>query len=107
MQLVYYNYLNAGPGRQATLILSQRTNFRLFQTERFGTHHFKCDENGRKFSKGSGNTVGKGEIAHHKQFLFSHSVFKKLYCRYVKTGACLGKGEQNSIELKLYQITPN
>ena len=25
-------------------------------------------------------------------FSFSHSVFKDLYCRHVKTRACLGKG---------------
>ena len=34
-------------------------------------------------------TVGKGEIA---RFSFSHSGFKDLYCRHIKTRACLGKG---------------
>ena len=41
--------------------------------------NFKIDENGRKFFKRVENTVGKGEIAPHEQFLlFPHSVFKKL-----------------------------
>ena len=42
----------------------------------FADVNFKCDENGRKFSKWLENTVGKGEIARHEQF--SHSVFKRL-----------------------------
>ena len=49
--------------------------------------NFKFDENGRKLSKWVENTVGKGEIAHFP------SVFSMdLYCRHVKTRACLGKG---------------
>ena len=39
--------------------------------------NFKFDENSRKFSKQVENTVGKGEIARYKQFLLSHSVFKR------------------------------
>ena len=44
------------------------------------------------------NTMGKGEIARYEQFLlfpqcFQKTVFSKdLYCRHVKTMACLGKG---------------
>ena len=53
----------------------QKTNFRLFQTERF-------DKNGKKLSKQVENTVGKGEIA----CCFSHSVFKRL----VSQGASKG-----------------
>ena len=40
----------------------------------------KFDENSRKLSKREENTVGKGKIAHF------------LYCRHVKTKACLDKG---------------
>ena len=35
------------------------------------------DESGRKFSKREENTVGKGEIARHKQFLLSPQCFRK------------------------------
>ena len=35
----------------------------------FADDNFKFDENGRKKSKQVENTVGKGEIAHYKQFL--------------------------------------
>ena len=35
-------------------------------------HNFNIDESGRKFSKWTEKTVGKGELAHYKQFfLFS------------------------------------
>ena len=37
--------------------------------------------------------VGKGEIARNEQcFLFSTAFSKDLFCRHVKTGACLRKG---------------
>ena len=52
------------------------TNFRLFQE--FADHNFKFDENGRKLSKWVENTEGKREIDPYEQFLFSHSVFKRL-----------------------------
>ena len=38
---------------------------------------FKFVENGRKFSKGVENTVGKGEIARYKQFLLFPQCFRK------------------------------
>ena len=72
------------------LTLSQTTNFRLFQE--FADNNFKFDENGRKFFKWVENTVEKGEIAHYEQFILFPTVFSKdLYCRHVKTRACLGK----------------
>ena len=46
----------------------------------FAHDNFKFNEDGRKFSKRVKNTVGKGEIT-----VFS----KDLYCRCVKTRACL------------------
>ena len=58
------------------LTLSQTTNFRLFQTE-FADDNSKLDNNGRKFSKGVENTVGKGEIARNEQFLLFPQWFQK------------------------------
>ena len=43
----------------------------------FADNTFKFDENGRKFSKCVENTVGKGEIARHKQFLLFSQCFQK------------------------------
>ena len=44
----------------------------------FADNNFKFDEDGKKLSKWVENTVGKGVIARYEQFLFSHSVFKRL-----------------------------
>ena len=55
----------------------QTTNFRLFQTERVCRLQFEIDENGRKLSKQVENTVGKGEIAHHEQYLLVPQCFQK------------------------------
>ena len=43
----------------------------------FADDNFKFDENGRKLSKWVENTVGKGEIARHKQFLLFPQCFQK------------------------------
>ena len=40
-------------------------------------NNFKFDENGRKFSKGAENPVGKGEIARYEQFLLFQHCFQK------------------------------
>ena len=60
----------------------------------FADENFKLGENGRKFSKRVGNSVGKGEIARYEQFLLFliFFFFKDLYRRHIKTRACLGKG---------------
>ena len=39
--------------------------------------NFALDENGRKFSKRLENSVGKGEIACHEQFLLFSQCFQK------------------------------
>ena len=44
----------------------------------FADNNLRFDENGGKFSKRMENTVGKGEIAHHKQFLFFQQCFQKI-----------------------------
>ena len=36
--------------------------------------------------------VGKGELADYEQFLLFPVFSKDLYCRHIKTRACLGKG---------------
>ena len=66
--------------------LSHTTNFLLCQTV-FAVDNFKVDENGRKFSRHVENNVGKGEI-----FPFLTVFSKALYCRPVKTRACMRKG---------------
>ena len=68
-------------------------NLRLFQTERVADDNFKFDENRGKVSERIKNTVGKEEIARLRAISFFPTVFSKdLYCRHVKTRACLGKG---------------
>ena len=59
------------------LTLSQMTNSRLFQTEEFTDDNSKFYENCRKFMKMVDNTVGKGEIARHEQFLLFPQYFLK------------------------------
>ena len=63
----------------SVLTLSQRTNFRLFQTGRVADDNFKFDRNGRKFSKRVENTAGKGEIARYEQFLLFPQCFQKTF----------------------------
>ena len=58
-----------------SLTLSQTTNFRLFQIEKFEEDNFRFGENSRKLSKRVENTVGKGEIAHYEQFLLFPQFF--------------------------------
>ena len=60
----------------------------------FADDNFNFDENGRKFSKPVENTVGKGEIARYEQFLLFPVFSKDLYCKHVKTRACLGKDQR-------------
>ena len=75
------------------LTLSQRTNFSLSKLKEVTEDNSKFVENGRKLPRRVENTVGNGEIAPYEQFLLFHSVFSKdLYCRHVKSWACLEKG---------------
>ena len=43
----------------------------------FASDNFIFDESGRMFSKQVENTVGKGEIARHEQFLLFPQCFQK------------------------------
>ena len=73
------------------LTLSQRSDFRLFQTDRI----CRLDENGRKISKQVENTVGKGEIARHEQFLLFPQNFQKTVLQTLKKQVLFGKGLSN------------
>ena len=53
---------------------------------------FKFEKNGVKFSKRVENTMGKGAIAHYEKYLLFPRFSKKLFCRHIKTRACLRKG---------------
>ena len=55
-------------------------------------NNFRFDENCIDFFKRVEKNVGKGEIACYEQFLLSPVFSKILYCRHIKTRACLGKG---------------
>ena len=69
------------------------TNVRHFKLREFADNNFRFDENSGKLSKRVENAVGIGELDHYKQFLLFPQCFQKtLYCRHVKTRACLRKG---------------
>ena len=51
--------------------------YTLKKLKGFAENNFKLDEIGRKYSKWVENTVGKGEIAHYKQFLLFPQCFQK------------------------------
>ena len=75
-----------------SLTLPKRQILDSSKQKEFADDNFRFDENGRKLSKRVENTVEKGEIANYEQFLLFPTVFSKdLYCRHVKTRACLGK----------------
>ena len=58
----------------------------------FAEDNFKWDENGRKSYKRVENNVEKGESRLRAISPFPTVFSKGLYCRHVKTRACLGKG---------------
>ena len=60
------------------LTLSQTSNFAdSSKLKEFADDNFKFDENGSEFSKTVENTVGKGEIAPHEEFLLFPQCFQK------------------------------
>ena len=60
-------------------ILSQTTKLSLDSSKlkEFADDNFKFDENDGKFSGRVENTMGKGESAHHEQFLLFPLTFQK------------------------------
>ena len=67
-------------------------NFRTLQSE-FADDSFKSDENGRKFLNWVEKTGKKRNCSLQAISPFPAVFSKDLYCRHVKTRACLGKGE--------------
>ena len=68
----------------------KRQIFYSSKLKEYADDNFKSDDNGRKFFKWVENTEGKGEIACYEQFLpFPQCFYKDLYCKHVKTRACL------------------
>ena len=62
------------------VLLFLRIQLILFQTtKKFADDNFVFDENGKKFPSQVENTVGKGEIARHDQFLLFPQCFQKTY----------------------------
>ena len=63
-----------------------------FKLKGFADDNFKFNENCSKFSKRVENTVGKGKCSLRAISPFPTVFLKDLYCRHVKTRACLAKG---------------
>ena len=64
-----------------------------FKLKEFADDNFNLDENGGAFSNRVENTVGKGEIARHEQFLLFPTVFSKDFLRQTcKNQGLFGKG---------------
>ena len=79
--------------RSFSVALSQTTNFIL---KEYADNNFKLDENGRKFYKTDRKHCGKRRNCSLQAISPFPEVFSiDLYCRHVKTRACLGKGYPN------------
>ena len=61
----------------STYPITRRQILDTSKLKEFADDNFKFDENGRKLSKRVENTVGKGEIARHEQFLLFPQCFQK------------------------------
>ena len=59
------------------LTFSKRQILDPSKLKEFAEDNSKFDENSKKLSKRVGNKVGKGEIAHHEQFLLFPLCFQK------------------------------
>ena len=75
------------------LTLSQRTNFKLFETERLWRRQFKIWWKWQKVFPMGRKHCGKRRNCSLQAISSFPTVFSKdFYCRHVKTRACLGKG---------------
>ena len=64
----------------------------------FADDNFKCDESGKKCSEMGRKNCGKRRNCSLRAISPFPTVFSKdLYCRHVKTRACLGKGYDRSM----------
>ena len=66
--------------------ITRRQIFDSSKLKEFADDSFKFNENGRKLSKWVENTVGKGEIAHYKQYLLFPQCFQKACFRGASKG---------------------
>ena len=67
----------------------------------FADDYFRCDGNGRKFSKWIENTVGKEEIAHYEHyFSFPYGVLKRLVLQTCKDQGLFWKGLRSQFDSK-------
>ena len=75
------------------LTLHQTIEFRLIETERVCRRQIQFGENGERFSKkGRKHCEKMRNCSLQAIFPFATVFSKDLYCRHVKTRACLGKG---------------
>ena len=89
---IYYGRMAFHSSFTPSLILYLTTNFKLFQTENVRRRQFQIQWNGRKFYKRVEN-CGKWRNCSFRAISPFPAVFSKdLYCKHVKTRACLGKG---------------
>ena len=89
--LFYCFYLMLSFGKDLTL--SQTTTCRLAKLKELAGDNFKVDKNGRKFSKYDRKHRGKRRNCLLRAISPFPTVFSKdLYCRHIKTRACLVKG---------------
>ena len=76
-----------------SLSLSQKTNFRLFQTERLCRRHFQLWWKWQQvFQKGRKHCGEKEKLHIRSNFSFSCSVFKRLILQTCKNQGLFGKG---------------
>ena len=96
LEIIWYGVNEYNEGQLfhlSCLLFPKRQILDSFKLKEFADDNFKFDVNGRKFSKRVENTVGKGEIARHEQFLlFSRCFQKTCIVDTGKTRACLGNG---------------
>ena len=65
--------------KKATYSFPKQQVLESSKLKEFADDNVKFDEKDRKFSKWMENTVGKGEIAHYKQFLLFPQCFQKTF----------------------------
>ena len=71
----------------------------------FAENNFKFDKNGIKLSKRAENTVGKGEIARHEQFLLFPQCFQKACFPGASKGVIVWEWvKQTTIESRVFLV---
>ena len=83
------------------LTLCQRTNFRLFHTERVCRRQFQIWQKWQKVLQMGWKHCGKRRNCSLRAISSFPTVFlKDLYCRHLKTRVCLGKGLTHILDLE-------